>query len=242
MTHSSKTPGAIEEWQTVRAMFDRIVPRYDLMNHLMTFGMDIRWRHMIANRAAAMGNKALDVACGTGDVALDIRAAGTRKVIGLDFSPVMIEAADAKARQRGSDVDFLVGDAMSLPFADDTFDACTVSFGLRNMPDYTAAIAEMTRVLRPGGKFICLEMTPYRKPVLGRLFSFYFEQIMPLVGGILTGDITAYRYLPKSVAAFPTSTQLIMLMRAAGLTNTHVTTLGFGTVAIHTGVKASGAG
>ena len=237
MNQSPKPAGAIEDWQTVRTMFDRIVPRYDLMNHLMTFGMDIRWRHMIAKRAAAMGDKVLDVATGTGDVAFEIRGAGAREVVGLDFSPVMIAAAEAKARERESDVDFLVGDAMTLPFADDTFDACTVSFGLRNMPDYTAAIAEMIRVLRPGGKFICLEMTPFRKPVLGRLFSFYFEQIMPLVGGLLTGDITAYRYLPKSVAAFPTDTQLVMLMRAAGLTNTHVTMLGGGTVAIHTGVK-----
>ncbi len=240
MTQSPRKPGAIEDWQTVRTMFDSIVPRYDLMNHLMTFGMDIRWRHTIAKRAAAMGDQVLDVACGTGDVALDIRAVGAREVIGLDFSPVMIAAAQAKGRARGSDVDFLVGDAMSLPFADDTFDACTVSFGLRNMPDYTAAIAEMTRVLRPGGKFICLEMTPYRKPILGRLFSFYFKRVVPLVGGILAGDIAAYRYLPNSVAAFPTSTQLVMLMRAAELTNTHVTMLGFGTVAIHTGIKEAG--
>lgn len=237
MTQKTTIPGAIEDWQTVRTMFDRIVPRYDLMNHLMTFGMDIRWRQMIAKRAAAMGNRALDVACGTGDVAFAIHEAGARDVVGLDFSPVMIEAAEAKARKRDSPVDFIVGDAMALPFADDTFDACTVSFGLRNMPDYTAAIAEMTRVLRPGGKFICLEMTPYRTPVLSTIFDFYFEQIMPLVGGVLTGDITAYRYLPKSVAAFPTSTQLVMLMRRAGLTNTHVTMLGGGTVAIHTGIK-----
>lgn len=237
MTLSKTDPGAIEDWQTVRTMFDRIVPRYDLMNHLMTFGMDIRWRRMIAKRAAAMGDRVLDVACGTGDVALDIRSAGARRVVGLDFSPVMIAAASAKARERQAEVEFLVGDAMALPFADGTFDACTVSFGLRNMPDYTAAIEEMTRVLRPGGKFICLEMTPYRTPVLSTLFDFYFERVMPLVGGALTGDITAYRYLPKSVAAFPSSTQLVMLMRRAGLTNTHVTMLGGGTVAIHAGVK-----
>lgn len=238
MTNPTTDPGAIEDWQTVRTMFDRIVPRYDLMNHLMTFGMDIRWRKMIATKAAAMGDCVLDVACGTGDVALAIRAAGARQVAGLDFSPVMIEAASAKARERRADVAFLVGDAMALPFPDNTFDACTVSFGLRNMPDYTAAIEEMTRVLRPGGKFICLEMTPYRTPVLSSIFTFYFEQIMPLAGGVLTGDTTAYRYLPKSVAAFPTSTQLVMLMRRAGLTNTHVTMLGGGTVAIHTGVRS----
>jgi len=240
MTKSPKTPGAIEEWQTVRTMFDRIVPRYDLMNHLMTFGLDIRWRKMIANRAALMGDRVLDVATGTGDVAFDIRGAGAREVVGLDFSPLMIAAAQSKARARGSDVDFFVGDAMSLPFPDNTFDACTVSFGLRNMPDYAAAIAEMTRVLRPGGEFICLEMTPFRKPVLGRLFSFYFERIVPVIGGILSGDVTAYRYLPKSVAAFPASSQMIMLMRSAGLTNTHVTMLGGGTVAIHAGIKELG--
>jgi demethylmenaquinone methyltransferase/2-methoxy-6-polyprenyl-1,4-benzoquinol methylase len=237
MTHSNRTPGAIAEPAEVRSMFDRIVPRYDLMNHLMTFGMDIRWRTMIARRAAAMGDRVLDVATGTGDVAFALQAAGAREVTGLDFSPEMIAAAEAKARRRESAITFLIGDAMALPFPDDTFDACTVSFGLRNMPDYGAAIAEMTRVLRPGGKFICLEMTPYRKPVLGRLFSFAFERIMPIVGGLLSGDTAAYRYLPKSVAAFPTSTQLVMLMRAAGLTNTHVTMLGFGTVAIHTGTK-----
>lgn len=238
MTQTTHRPGAIAEPATVRSMFDRIVPRYDLMNHLMTFGMDIRWRGMIAKRAAAMGDKVLDVATGTGDVAFAISGAGAREVIGLDFSPEMIAAAESKARKRNAPVDFLIGDAMQLPFADGTFDACTVSFGLRNMPDYAAAIAEMTRVLRPGGRFICLEMTPYRKPVLGRLFSFYFEQIVPLVGGLLSGDLGAYRYLPKSVAAFPTSTQLVMLMRHAGLTNTHVTMLGGGTVAIHTGVKS----
>ena len=237
MTQSNRTPGAIADPAVVRTMFDRIVPRYDLMNHLMTFGMDFCWRKMIARRAAAMGDRVLDVATGTGDVAFEIRGAGAREVTGLDFSPEMIAAAEAKARARDSDITFLIGDAMALPFPDDVFDACTVSFGLRNMPDYQAAIAEMTRVLRPGGKFICLEMTPYRKPVLGRLFSLYFEQIMPIVGGLLSGDTAAYRYLPKSVAAFPTSTQLVMLMRAAGLTNTHVTILGGGTVAIHTGMK-----
>ena len=241
MTGAPRKSGAIAEPATVRAMFDRIVPRYDLMNHLMTFGMDIRWRKRIAKRAAAMGDKVLDVATGTGDVAFDIRAAGARDVVGLDFSPEMIAAAQAKGRVRGSDIEFLIGDAMALPFSDGAFDACTVSFGLRNMPDYAAAIAEMTRVLRPGGRFICLEMTPYRKPVLGpALFLLFRRRSCRIAGGIFSGDVTAYRYLPKSVAAFPANTQLVMLMRAAGLTNTHVTMLGGGTVAIHTGVKEPG--
>lgn len=237
MTQNPKRPGAIADPDTVRSMFDRIVPRYDLMNHLMTFGMDIRWRNRIARQAASMGDRVFDVATGTGDVAFAIQQAGAREVIGLDFSPEMIAAAKAKAAKRNAAVEFLIGDAMRLPFPDGSFDACTVSFGLRNMPDYGAAIAEMTRVLRPGGRFICLEMTPYRTPVLSQLFGFYFEFIVPLIGGLLSGDLTAYRYLPKSVAAFPSSTQMIMLMRHAGLTNTHVTMLGGGTVAIHTGIR-----
>ncbi len=240
MTQHPKRPGAIADPATVRSMFDRIVPRYDLMNHLMTFGMDIRWRNRIARQAASMGDRVLDVATGTGDVAFAIQQAGAREVIGLDFSPEMIAAAKAKAAERGTPVVFLIGDAMRLPFPDGSFDACTVSFGLRNMPDYGAAIAEMTRVLRPGGRFICLETTPYRKPVLGRLFSFYFNRIVPLLGWLLSGNYSAYRYLPQSVATFPSSTQMIMLMRRAGLTNTHATMLGGGTVAIHTGTKSTG--
>lgn len=237
MSQPPRTPGAIADPRTVRTMFDRIVPRYDLMNHLMTFGMDFRWRRMIANRAATMGDRVLDVATGTGDVAFAIREAGARMVVGLDFSPEMISAAQAKERERWAGIAFLIGDAMHLPFPDGSFDACTVSFGLRNMPDYAAAIAEMTRVLRPGGRFICLETTPYRNPVLGPLFSFYFHRIVPILGWLLSGSYSAYRYLPQSATAFPTSTRMIMLMRAAGLTNTHVTMLGLGTVAIHTGVK-----
>ncbi len=237
MSQPPRTPGAIADPRMVRAMFDRIVPRYDLMNHLMTFGMDFRWRRMIAERAAAMGDRVLDVATGTGDVAFAIRAAGAHAVVGLDFSPEMISAAQTKERERHAGIDFLIGDAMQLPFPDGSFDACTVSFGLRNMPDYAAAIAEMTRVLRPGGRFICLETTPYRNRVLGPLFSFYFHRIVPVLGWLLSGSYSAYRYLPQSVTTFPSSTQMVMLMRAAGLTNTHVTMLGFGTVAIHTGTK-----
>lgn len=234
---TDRPPGAIADPAAVRAMFDRIVPRYDLMNHLMTFGMDLRWRRRLAARAAAAGPLVLDIATGTGDVAFAVRSAGAEQVIGLDLAPRMIEAACAKALARQVDVAFLVGDAMRLPFPDDTFDACTVSFGLRNMPDYAAAIAEMTRVLRPGGRFLCLEMTPLRKPVLGRLFSFYFHRIVPIAGGLLSGDGAAYRYLPRSVDAFPSADRLVVLMRQAGLTNTHVTLLGGGTVALHTGVK-----
>lgn len=241
VTDETHPRGAIESATTVRTMFDRIVPRYDAMNHLMTGGMDIRWRTMVARKAAMVGDRrssdVLDVATGTGDLAFAIRRAGVSTVVGIDFSPEMIAAAQEKGRKRGSDVTFQVGDAMHLPFADGSFDACTVSFGLRNMPDYGAAIAEMTRVLRPGGRFICLEMTPLRRPITGPLFRFYFERLVPLVGGMVSGDFGAYRYLPKSVASFPPAHELVEIMRNAGLTDVTYQLLGFGTVAIHSGTK-----
>ena len=234
--------GAIAGKLDVRQMFDRIVPRYDLMNRIMTFGLDVHWRSMVARQAARLADRAservLDVATGTGDLAFAIRKAGVREVVGLDFSPRMIEAAQKKARRQANGVTFLVGDGMRLPFADGTFDACTISFGLRNMEDYTAAVREMARVLRPGGKLICLEMTPFRRPILGPLFKVYFERVVPVVGGILSGSLGAYRYLPRSVKAFPPADGLAEIFRIAGLEDVRYQLLGFGTVAIHSGVKA----
>lgn len=234
--------GAIAAPENVRTMFDRIVPRYDLMNHLMTFGMDIPWRDLVARKAASVDGRpsahVLDVATGTGDVAFAIRKAGALRVTGLDFSPEMIAAAKAKLAKSGADgLDFVEGDAMALPFADGAFDATTVSFGLRNMPDYAAAVAEMSRVLRPGGRFLCLEMTPLRHPVLKVPFQAYFEHVVPVVGGLLSGDRAAYTYLPKSVAAFPPAPDLARIMREAGLEDVRWIGLGFGTVALHIGVK-----
>lgn len=235
--------GAIAPPESVRTMFDRIVPRYDLMNHIMTFGMDIPWRDLLARRAASVDGRAsahvLDVATGTGDVAFAIRKAGAAQVTGLDFSPEMIAAATGKLAKSDADgISFVEGDAMALPFADGSFDASTVSFGLRNMPDYGAAVAEMSRVLRPGGRFLCLEMTPIRNPVLKVPFQAYFEHVVPLVGGLLSGDRAAYTYLPQSVAAFPPAPELARIMREAGLADVHWIGLGFGTVALHIGTKA----
>ncbi|MGC4191343.1 MAG: class I SAM-dependent methyltransferase [Thermomicrobiales bacterium] len=246
-TTSSNEPigqgrGAIAAPESVRTMFDRIVPRYDLMNHIMTFGMDIPWRDLVARKAASVDGRGsahvLDVATGTGDVAFAIRKAGALRVTGLDFSPEMIAAARAKLAK--SDVDgvtFVEGDAMALPFPDGTFDATTVSFGLRNMPDYGAAVAEMGRVLRRGGRFLCLEMTPLQNPVLKVPFQAYFERVVPVVGGALSGDRAAYAYLPKSVAAFPPAPELARIMGEAGLVDVQWIGLGFGTVALHIGTK-----
>lgn len=234
-------PGAIASKADVRSMFDRIVPRYDLMNHIMTFGLDIHWRNLVAKQVAAIDGHtaahALDVATGTGDLAFAIRKAGVPEVTGLDFAPEMIAKAEEKSAKQPSGVEFLVGDAMALPFADATFDACTISFGLRNLPDYEAGIREMTRVLKPGGKFVCLEMTPFRRPFVGPLFRFYFERVVPIIGGLLSGDLKAYRYLPRSVKAFPSADELADICRDAGLGDVRYQMLGLGAVAIHSGIK-----
>lgn len=233
--------GAISSKMDVRQMFDRIVPRYDLMNRIMTFGLDRHWRSMVARQASRLedrpSERVLDVATGTGDLAFAIHKAGVREVVGLDFSPRMIEAAEKKARRQADGVTFLVGDGMRLPFADGSFDACTISFGLRNMEDYTAAVREMARVLRPGGKLVCLEMTPFRRPILGPLFKVYFERVVPIIGGLLSGSLSAYRYLPRSVKAFPPADGLAEIFRLAGLEDVRYQLLGFGTVAIHSGLR-----
>lgn len=226
--------GALQEGRQVSAMFDRIAPRYDLMNRIMTGRRDVAWRQLAARTAVAGGcERALDVATGTGDLAIDLLNAGAGSVVGLDFSPEMLEIA----RQKTTDISFVTGDAMSLPFDDAMFDACTVAFGLRNMEDYQAAVTEMSRILRPGGRLVCLELTPYRKPVLGRIFGFYFKRIMPAIGGLLSGDRKAYQYLPASVDNFPDAATLAGMMDRAGLTSIRWKLLGGGTVALHVGIK-----
>lgn len=230
--------GAIESAHQVRHMFGRIVPRYDLMNRIMTGGRDVSWRTTVAKMAASRGNRVLDIATGTGDLAFAIRKAGATDVIGTDFSEEMIEAANRKKPKHGKDVAFEVADALELPYEDATFEACTVSFGLRNMVDYDAALREMRRILRPGGLAIILEMTPLRRPFLGPFFKIYFGNVMPVVGGFLSGDRKAYRYLPSSVEAFPLAHELAEMMQEAGFENVTYQLLGFGTVAIHSGERA----
>lgn len=244
--------GALRHRDEVRAMFGRIVPRYDLMNRLMTVGRDAAWRGRAVRLAIGDGAECvLDIATGTGDLALALAKGGARRVVGVDFAAPMIQAATAKgARHRLNETAgrpsppvpvWAVADALSLPFPDESFDACTVSFGLRNMADYEAAVREIARVLRPGGRFVCLELTPYRRPVLGRVFNAYFSRVVPVVGGLLSGDREAYRYLPRSVAAFPDAASLAALCHRAGLPDVTYHFLGAGAVALHLGRKPSAA-
>lgn len=220
-------------------MFDRIVRRYDLMNRLMTGGRDLAWRRLAAERAVGSGAElVLDLATGTGDLALALVRQGAQRVVGADLSAGMLEVARAKLSAHGNPpISLLRADAMGLPFADDTFDACTIAFGLRNLPDYQAAVCEMARVIRPGGRLVILEMTPLGAPLLRTLFDWYFAHLVPLVGGLISGDRDAYGYLPRSVGAFPTALDLAGMLRRAGLTNVRYRLLAMQTVALHEGIK-----
>lgn len=235
--------GAISKQDDVQQMFDSIVPRYDLMNHIMTFGMDFRWRKMMAKHARTLQNGELsdfvvDVACGTGDVAFEMERAGVPLVTGLDYSSGMIAEAKRKAEKRKSEVNFIEGDAMHMPFEDEKASAATISFGMRNLPDYTAGVREMARIVKPGGKVICLEATPYHRPILKIPFNVYFNHVLPIIGKVVSGEYEAYKYLPDSVKHFPNPDELADTFREAGLVDVKYNLLGFGSVALHIGVKA----
>jgi demethylmenaquinone methyltransferase/2-methoxy-6-polyprenyl-1,4-benzoquinol methylase len=221
---------------TVRSMFDRIAPVYDLMNRVMTAGLDGRWRRLTAEAAVREGDRVLDAACGTGDLAVADLKAGALRVTGLDFSEAMLERARRKTVQQRSVLEWIQGDMLALPFADASFDAATVGFGVRNVADLELALRELRRVLRPGGRLAILEITQPRGP-LKPFFSLWFDRIVPLLGRVLPGG-SAYTYLPASVKRFPPAEGLVELLRSSGFADVRFRLLGGSIVALHTAVAA----
>ena len=222
-------------------MFARIAGRYDLMNTLITGGMHRSWKRKTARVTAyGLSGRALDVASGTGDLALAL--AGLPQIdraVGLDLLPEMVNLAKAKsahARLAG-EVCMMLGDALSLPFPDNSFACATAGFSLRNMPDLPRALAEMARVVRPGGRVTTLELTPLAGGWKRRLFRPYFHGLVPLMGQLVAGNRAAYSYLPQSVDRFPDAEGLASLFREAGFVEVDYQLLGFGTVALHRGLK-----
>jgi demethylmenaquinone methyltransferase / 2-methoxy-6-polyprenyl-1,4-benzoquinol methylase len=213
----------------VRKMFDRIAPVYDAMNRLMTAGLDRRWRRETAAGVVRPGDRVLDVCCGTGDLALAAAEVGG-KITGLDFSEAMLERARAKEPA----IEWVSGDALALPFADDSFEAVTIGFGLRNLADAEQGLAEMRRVLSPGGRVAILEITRPRG-VLAPFFRFWFDGVIPLAGKVLPGG-SAYSYLPASVRRFPDPQGLAKLMDDAGFEEIRWRLFAGGIVALHRGV------
>ena len=228
MSHESGTLPA----EGVRRMFDRIAPVYDLMNRVMTAGLDQRWRRLTVREVVSPGDRVLDGCCGTGDLAVAARKAGAGEVIGLDFSEGMLE----RARRKEPAIEWIQGDLLELPFEDGSFDAATVGFGVRNVADLERGLAELRRVLRPGGRVGILEITKPRGP-LKLFYRLWFDALIPLAGKVLPGG-KAYTYLPASVRRFPGPDELAALMRARGFGDVAYRRLGGGIVALHTGTAA----
>ena len=215
----------------VRTMFDRIAPVYDAMNRAMTAGLDRRWRRETARAAVSPGDRVLDTCCGTGDLAIACLAEGG-EVTGLDFSERMLERARAKSDQ----VEWMQGDALALPFEDGSFDAATVGFGVRNLEDLDRGLAELRRVLRPGGRLAILEITQPRG-LLRPFYKLWFDGLIPLAGKLLPGG-SAYTYLPASVRRFPAAREFAQMIEASDFEQVRYRLFAGGIVALHTGVAA----
>ena len=224
----------------VRSMFDRIAGVYDVMNTAMTAGLHHSWRERAAELTELEpGEVALDVCCGTGDLALALAARVGRygRVIGSDFSERMLDLAREKASERGVEqVRVEWADALALPYEEESFDAVTVGFGTRNLADLEHGLLEMSRVLKPGGRLVILEITKPRRPPLSTFFALWFDRLVPLLGAV-AGDREAYTYLPESVKRFPPPEGLAEVMDRVGLERIHYTILAGGIIAIHSGLR-----
>ncbi len=227
-----------DKGKDVQAMFDAIAERYDVLNRVLSMGVDKGWRVAAAKEVLENNPKAvLDIATGTGDFAIAIqKLAPTAKVIGSDFAIKMLEIARVKAKTQNLEIPFEQGDALNLPYADNRFDAVSCSFGFRNFADFKRGLEEFYRVLQPGGRCVILEFPPPPENLLGQLYTVYFRHVLPFIGGVVSGKPEAYKYLPESVMAFPKPEALAALMREVGF-EPRYRILTAGLAAIHVGVK-----
>ena len=222
-------------------MFGEIAPRYDLLNHLLSFNIDRYWRartvkhvaHILENPDA----RALDVACGTGDLMLALEARGRASIYGGDFCHPMLVAARRKVGERRSRAALFEADALSLPLADSSLDLVTIAFGFRNLANYRHGLLELLRVLKPGGCVAILEFSTPPNPLLARLYGYYSRAILPTIGGWISGSKEAYSYLPESVRKFPEATELADQMRDAGFSKVRFERMTAGIVALHLGQR-----
>lgn len=237
-----------EKSEYVRSLFDAIARRYDLMNVIMTFGLVSRWqRYAVSKLGLKPGAEAIDVCCGTAELAILMKtAAGPQgRIWGLDFSSDMLAVADAKIARLGlaNDIHLVQGDALALPFPDNNFDGAISGFALRNVIDIPKTIAEMTRVVKPGGRVVTLEMSKPKTPLLREGHHFYLYHVVPVIGWLIgrrekiAGRQRAYTYLPHSLTRFVDQEELAAIFRDAGLVDVHYQSLGLGAVTVHWGTK-----
>jgi demethylmenaquinone methyltransferase/2-methoxy-6-polyprenyl-1,4-benzoquinol methylase len=221
-------------------MFSGIAHRYDLLNHVLSVNIDKRWRRLVREKLSdTLSNpaaKVLDVACGTGDLSIELQRNSKASVIGSDFCRPMLAIAKGKTDQERFSIPYVEGDALGLPFADSSFDAVTIAFGLRNLASFEDGLRELGRVLKPGGKLIVLEFSTPTVPGLSALFNLYFRRILPPIGGAVSGSREAYEYLPNSVTKFPDQKGLAELMETVGFGSVEYVNLTGGIAAIHSGI------
>lgn len=226
--------------EQVEQMFDSISPKYDFLNHFLSLGIDNIWRRKCVNTLREISpKKILDVATGTGDLAIASLKLNPEQITGLDLSAGMLEKGKEKMKKKGYEgiISMEKGDSENLPFDDNTYDATTVGFGVRNFEDLEKGLKEINRVIRPGGKLAVLEFSKPTNPLFKGLYNFYFLKILPLFGKVFSKSNSAYTYLPKSVQAFPDGKDFLAVLERCGFKNTTATPLTFGICTIYTGIK-----
>lgn len=224
----------------VRSMFSRIAGRYDLLNRVLSAGIDRRWRKLAVRRSGVgSGSIVVDACCGTGDLSLEFAAAGAH-VLGVDFTHEMVSLAPPKATRERTPAAFAHADALRLPVKSACADVLSVAFGVRNLADAHAGLREFARVVRPGGMVLVLEFSPPPRGLFGRLYSFYFQHMLPRIGGWISGDAEAYRYLPRTVSAWPEPAEFQRWMERAGLQDCGHERLSFGIASLHWGHRPAG--
>lgn len=234
LTDPGQKSSAEDHARRVREMFAKISPRYDLLNHLLSANIDLRWRRRVVRKLKPLLTKdarVLDVGCGTGDLSIELFEKTAAQVTGLDFCRPMLTLAQAKAPRLA----FIEGDALCLPFADASFEALTIGFALRNLASVEDGLGELLRVLKPNGVVAILEFSQPVGGLFRRLIGFYNRRLLPLIGGLLSGSRGAYEYLPDSISKFPNQEALAGMMRAAGFEDVGFENLSGGIAALHTG-------
>ncbi len=238
---NERTADELKHARTVREMFSRISPKYDFLNHFLSVNIDKSWRRLVGKKLEDILKRkdavVLDVACGTGDLSVELQTNAGAKIIGTDFCRPMLERAAEKNRKENVSIPYIESDALALPFADWSFDAVTIAFGLRNLANWEDGLRALLRVLKPGGKLVVLEFSSPIVPGFRQIFQFYFKGILPKIGGVLSGSRGAYEYLSESVSRFPDQKNLAKMMRETGFSGVEYKNLTGGVAAIHSGVK-----